>query len=356
MKPLLREVNEYMSSSMASNAILAKARAMYGKSLSDPDYKQLMDCRNVPEVAAYLKTRTNYRSVLSGLDENDVHRGQLEAVLKQALYYDILALSRYAEEKSLVFADFMISQMEIEQIIRCVTLINIGRPDEFIYSLPLAMGKFAKINLESLTAVRSYDELIQALAGTRYCAAVKKYKPKDGASADVALLEAELNNNNFAMVFEAIKTSRKGKDRDDLQNVFAGMLDFRNVSRIIRLKKYFGYDKEKIRPLLIPYGKLSDRVLDELCEASSAKEVFEQANATYLGKLMSKLQYNDTSQMADALLSIYCKHHLRLSPNPAIVMISYVYLKEIELTNIVNIIESTRYGLSADEKEKMLVR
>ena len=60
--------------------------------------------------------------------------------------------------------------------------------------------------------------------------------------------------------------------------------------------------------------------------------------------------------MASAMLSMYCKHHLRLSPNPTIVMISYVYLKEIELSNIVNIIESTRYDLSPEEKSALLVR
>ena len=113
-----------MSSTMASNAILAKARAMYGKSLSETDYKQLIDCRNVPEVAAYLKTRTCYSSVLTGLNESEVHRGQLEPMLRQDIYFDVFALSRYAKDKRLVFIDFIISGMEIEQIIRCITLLK----------------------------------------------------------------------------------------------------------------------------------------------------------------------------------------------------------------------------------------
>ena len=103
-------------SDMASNAILAKARAMYGKCLTEHDYKQLMDCRNVSEVASYLKSRTNYKTVLAGMNENEVHRGQLEPILKQNLYYDIYALSRYARDKTLAFSDFIISEMEIEQI------------------------------------------------------------------------------------------------------------------------------------------------------------------------------------------------------------------------------------------------
>ena len=140
-------------SDMASNAILAKARAMYGKCLTDHDYKQLMDCRNVSEVASYLKTRTNYKSVLAGLNENEVHRGQLEPMLRQNLYYDISALSRYAKHKTLLFSDFIISEMEIEQIIRSLTLVNIGRADEYVFSLPMTMTKFAKIDLKEFSTL-----------------------------------------------------------------------------------------------------------------------------------------------------------------------------------------------------------
>ena len=345
-----------MSSSMASNAILAKARAMYGKCLSDNDYRQLMDCRNVSEVASYLKSRTNYKSVLAGLNENEVHRGQLEPILKQNLYYDISALSRYARDKSLVFSNFIISEMEIEQIIRCLTLLNIGRADEFVFGLPMAMTKFAKIDLKAFSTVRSYDDLLSVISSSKYAPVLRKYRPKEGERADISMIEAELNNQNYGMVIEAISQAKSARDRDELRDTFSAMLDFRNISRIIRLKRYYNYTAEKIFPLLIPYGKLSRKALEELCSASSSREVFELARSTYLGRLMSKLKYSDQSQMANALLSMYCKHHLRLSANPTIVMISYVYLKQIELTNIVNIIESTRYGLSPEEKSAMLVR
>ena len=47
--------------------MLAKARAMYGRSLKDSDYRQLAECRTVPEIASYLKTRTSYGKALAGL-------------------------------------------------------------------------------------------------------------------------------------------------------------------------------------------------------------------------------------------------------------------------------------------------
>lgn len=49
-----------MLSSMSSNAILAKARTMYGRRLTDKDYEDLLACKTVPEVANYLKNETVY--------------------------------------------------------------------------------------------------------------------------------------------------------------------------------------------------------------------------------------------------------------------------------------------------------
>lgn len=345
-----------MPLSKASTAILAKARAMYGKCLTDKDYEELVACRTVSEVAIYLKTRTNYASALAGMNDNDVHRGQLEALLRQNIYYDVSALSRYEQDKATGFSDFIISKMEIDQIIRCLTLVNIGRPQEYVYDMPLSLDNFAKISLKDLTSVRCYDDILDVLKNTPYYSTLLKFKPKEGEKINISKLEIQLNNNNYGRVLNSVGQARNKKDREEIKDLFSAMIDFKNVSRIIRLKKYYNFSSDKIKQQLIPYGKLTSRVTDELCEAENVQEVFERSRSTYLGKLLSKLQYNDQTQITDALLSNYCKHHLRLSSNPRIVMISYVYLKGIELSNIVNIIEGTRYGISADKKLKLLVR
>ena len=108
--------------------------------------------------------------------------------------------------------------------------------------------------------------------------------------------------------------------------------------------------------LLIPYGRLSQKNIDSLCAAENIGDVYELAKDTYLGKALSKLSFYDKTQISYALINDYCKHHLRLSPNPIIVMISYIYLKQIEVRNIINLIEATRYGLSPEEKQKLPVR
>lgn len=343
-------------SSQSSNAILAKARAMYGKCLKDTDYQNLMDCKTVAEIAAYLKQRTNYASVMSGLNETEIHRGQLEPVLRQNIYFDVFALSRYALEDTLAFSDFIIAKMEIEQIIRCLMLVNIGKAEEYVYSMPLSLDKFSKISLKALASVRSYDDMMSAMKGTWYYQVMLGFRPKDNYKINITELEIALENKNYSKVIETMAEGKNKGDRKELRDIFSAMLDFENMSRIIRLKKYYHFTQEQIVPLLIPYGRLSKKILSDLCSAESVSEIFELSRTTYLGRLMSKLQYNDPTQMTDAMIYNYCRHHLRLSPNPTIVMISYVYLREIELKNIINLIEATRYNIPADEKSRLLIK
>ena len=343
-------------SSKSSNAVLAKARAMYGRSLKDSDYRQLAESRTVPEIASYLKTRTSYGKALAGLVEGDIHRGQLEPLLKQELYLDIYSLSRYTSDNSVAFSDFIISKMEIEQIIRYLMLLNINKPEDYAYSMPLSLDKFADISFGRIARSRSYDDLLTNLRSTKYFSVLKEFRPRENEKIKISEIELALNKNNYGSALDAMSKAKGKAEQKELKNIFTAILDFENLSRILRLKKYYSFEPEKIKEMLIPYGKLSRKTLEEMCDADSAKDVLEIARNSYMGKNMSKLQYSSPNQITDAMRNIYCKHHLRLSSNPTIVMISYVYLKEIELHNIVNIIEATRYGLSVDEKLRLPVR
>ena len=138
---------------------------MYGKSLKESDFQALLDCKSVAEIASYLKQRTGYSSVLNGLDETNIHRGQLETLLRQEIYFDLFALSRYAHEDTLAFSDFFISRMEIEQIIKCLMLLNIGKADEYVYTMPLSLDEFTDISLKALAGVRSCSDMLTALKG-----------------------------------------------------------------------------------------------------------------------------------------------------------------------------------------------
>ena len=67
-----------MTVSSAANAVLAKARAMYGKRLTAQNYTDLLACRSVNEAAAYLKAHTVYADAFEGVTMGSLRRWQID--------------------------------------------------------------------------------------------------------------------------------------------------------------------------------------------------------------------------------------------------------------------------------------
>jgi V/A-type H+-transporting ATPase subunit C len=63
-----------MPVSQADNAVMAKARGLYGKRLKAQDYETLLQKHSVAEIAGYLKNETYYGEALKEVKEELVHR------------------------------------------------------------------------------------------------------------------------------------------------------------------------------------------------------------------------------------------------------------------------------------------
>lgn len=345
-----------MLSSMSSNAILAKARTMYGRRLTDNDYENLLACKTVLEVATYLKNETVYSEILSGLNENDVHRGQLETLLRKKIFYEKVSLARFDMNSEKFLSIFFINRMEIEQIMRCISLLNIGRASEYAYEMPVFFEKHTSLNLKKFSEITNLSELCDVLGNTKYAKIIRQFIPQSDEMIDVPRIEAALYAHVFNLLIEAINKNTRGSEKKELLALINALIDFRNFVRISRLKISYHTPEEYVKSMLLPYGRFSKAQINSLLECEGSKELMNNLKATYIGKFLNKAEYNTQSQMVTALNSIYCKKNIRLSVNASVVMLSYVTLSEIELSNIINLIEGTRYGLSEEEKSRLLVR
>ena len=69
--------------SLSSNALCAKAKAMYGGRLNKNVYLDLTRKQTIGEVVSYLKSQTSYADALKDINIRHVHRGQIEDFLKE---------------------------------------------------------------------------------------------------------------------------------------------------------------------------------------------------------------------------------------------------------------------------------
>ena len=75
-----------MGSVLSYSGLSTKIRAMQSRLVTDEQLEEIVQLPNVPQVTAYLKRTPEYQNVWSGLDENDLHRGQIEKLLKKSIF------------------------------------------------------------------------------------------------------------------------------------------------------------------------------------------------------------------------------------------------------------------------------
>lgn len=351
-----------MSVTYASNAVLSKVRAMYGFRLTDKNYLDLLACSSVTEVASYLKNRTRYKDVLSTLSEKNVHRGQLEYLLRKKLFNDFESIGRYEISVGEEFFNYVISRMEIEEIMHFLILFISSKPEDYIYSFPVFFSKHTNIDIKSFNKVKTYEDFLNTLEKSEYFDILSKFNPnskrKDEESdkLDIAIIESALFTNLYKKVFAIIKNKTNGSARSELSQMFDTFIDFSNITKIYRLKKYYNADDKYIYKCLIHLGTFSKKTIQNMVHAESAEQIIDMMKQTSVyKKYEGKLKCNHIGEVPYSIEFEKCRHYIRFSVNPSVVMMAYIFLMENEISNIVNIIEGVRYELPSDDIKDMLI-
>ena len=312
-----------MLSSLSSNVILAKARAMYGKRLKTKDYQALLGCGTVGEVAAYLKQNTVYRDIFTGVYRHNVHRGQLETLLRQKFFYDASSICRYELSSGEHFAAYLIQSLEIEQIMHSLMLLAAGKSEAYVFSLPPYLSQHTHIDLHALSKTKDFHDFLSALGNTRYRRLLEPYAPSPGEKIPFAKIENKLYTVLYENVYRTINRYAHGKAKRELRELFDSYLDFENYARIWRMKYFYHMSSEEIRPLLLPFGSFSQRQLDGMLGASDASEVKERMSRTSRGKQAARLDYNFVDELPLRVRHLQSRHAIRFSTYPSVIMLSF---------------------------------
>ena len=319
-----------MLSSCSSNAILAKIRAILGKRLTEADYAQMARKSDVGEVAALLKENPSYAIALRNVDENAVHRGQLEGLLKKDLFYKYSALRRY-DFSGRDFYDFVITEKEIDEIIRRIILLQSGENTDFVVDLPSYMPH------------------------TPYPAILRGLGREDIREVNVMDCEYALYSYYYQKLHETIRRQFGGETRNQLLDAVDTEIELLNVQNLFRLKLYFHFDEPRIRQYLYPYShRYRKSQIDALLAAGNFQEMYrvlapdaddkdQVPEEDGIEPYTSRLRYRLERRM------------LRFTTKAPVAMYTFLSLRRIEVQNIITVIEGVRYHMPQEEIMKMLI-
>lgn len=334
-----------------ASAIIAKIKTKYGKRLTEKDYRAMVKCESVGDVVQYMKSYTHYQTFLDKVS-NDIHRGNLEQLIRERQFEELLTLCKYNQGDTPV-TKYILRSTEISELMKFITLLSIRRPQDYLFTLPLYFAQHTDIELESLSTVHSYKELLGALERTDYAKILRRFPPDDNGDYDLAAIEDALENDNLDKLYTDIDSIKNKKDRNELTKLFDTLSDYQNYSRIIRLKKNYHMSNDEIKKHLLHYGKLTGKNLDRILSKDEYEEIREELKHTGVGKKAKTIDAD--SEMAVQGRYEICRHQLYFSTNPEIVLLAYRIVSLTELSNVIAVVEGVRYQIEPDKILEILI-
>ena len=344
-----------MNSNVA-NAMSAKAKAMFGERLKANDYQSLLQKKSVSEIAAYLKNNNYYKSTLDGINETQIHRGQLELLVRMDLYNRLSRLMRYYSNKKTQFDLFIIAKIEIEQIIDTIRSLDTTERSALVGKLPLFIQERCSFDLMALSMAHSFDEVLEVLKDTPFRDIVATYKTARMEEIDFVGLEQALTKRYYEIVLNVIENEFSGELKKDLQRVILTRIELDNISKIYRLKKYFNASSEQIHSLITEkYVNFTKKQMDDIIDNIKADDIYDRLKKSYYGAFMDNKDFVYIEYHTKAITFNIQRKTINFSSNPDLIMLSYVLLSQNEIQNIIDIIEGVRYHIAPDKISELLI-
>lgn len=331
------------------SAANTKARALFGKLLTKSDYEELLGRRTVHEVAAYLKKNTSYSSLLCSINENLVHRGELEKIFKTSLYKDFMKLLRFLGNGTNEFLKASFLRFEVEDLKMLLRVIYIGQENETVKNSLIFLKTYSTLDFEKLTSSKSLSNIIENLKGSEY---YKVLSPFSDVTKRQNLFDMEMSLDlHYIMKMLKLKENLLSEsDRKSITHTFGIEIDIINILMIYRCKKLFHFPKEMTLKYVIPYWyRLSRRQLVNLSESLNTDEFKAVILKTrYAGIFKPDEEHLWEINSMNYMYKMY-KKHLHQDFFSLGTVLAYLHLKEMDIRNIITLIEGVRYNIPKEE-------
>ncbi|WP_249028952.1 V0D/AC39 family V-type ATPase subunit [Tannockella kyphosi] len=339
---------------LSTNALCAKAKAMYGKRLKEEQYSELIRKDSIGEVVTYLKGHVGYQDALKDINVRNIHRQQVEDLLKREYFERCNKMLKYIPRKNQEFYLKVLMKIEIEIILDKIQRVLFGSQEALTYDLPTYLEAKTSFAFHELVQAKNIQEIKECLMHSKYAKIMNKF---DVVSfEDMSILEKELLDFYYQSYVLSIEKHFRGKTKQQLLDVLYTLVELKNMEKIYRLKTYFHFTPEQIKKTVsLQYGRLNSNTLDQLVESKDGKEFLKKLSLSRYQAYYDDQEYAYIEYYIDTIKYNVAKRYLRFSSNAPVVYLTYSILESIEIDNLKHIIEGIRYQKDPSTIEEMLI-
>ncbi|QTL98103.1 hypothetical protein GM661_09000 [Iocasia frigidifontis] len=339
--------------------INAKIRALISKMLDNEDYRNIIKLSSVQDIFNYLYNNTYYHDKLAELFGVEIHRRRFESTLKKTFIDDYHVIMRFLKSGSRDFFKQFFAKFEIEDIKMLLRTILIEHDEEYLKEGLIYLGNIGEIDIKSLTAIRSYQDLLTVFEDTIYYNVLNRFADRYERDRNLFPVEMSLDFQYFSRL-EELGKKLGGSDYRYIEDLMGTEADLLNIQWIYRIKKYYNLSSGEILNYLIPFHYKINR--------DNFKKMSQVVKATDMEKYIRYNKYQEVFRKAITGNSdIFGKYYLAFLLKKSIKVkstsffnigniIAYLIIKECEIRDIITIVEGVRYSLSTDKIKEYLIR
>lgn len=335
-----------MGTLLSYSGLSTKIRAMQSKLINEQQFQEISQLASVPQVVAYLKKTSGYREKLALLDENEIHRGEIEKILKKSIFRDFSRIYHFANMEQRKFLTLYSKRYEIRVLKEMITNIFDHRDTPRVDISPYTdfFRHHSRLDLEKLSECTTMEEFINALKGNEFYQPLSKIQTHENPLVfDYGMA---LDLYYFSQIWDLRKKLFSGKDLEEITKSYGEKFDLLNLQFIYRSKKFFQMSSPDIYALLIPMNyKLRKQEITALIEAPTIDEFSQILSRTYYGRRYSHLRLKTLEEFYTYLLRTVLEKEAKKNPYSVAVIYSYLYHKEHEVNRLTIAIECIRYGI-----------
>jgi V/A-type H+-transporting ATPase subunit C len=331
-------------------AVNTKVKALEGKFLTKRQFTHLIDCNSFRDALSFLKEDTRYGDILEGYNVDELHRGQLEIILKKHYIRNFTKLMHYLNDDYKKLLKIIFIRFEVEDIKIILRGKYIGRNKEELAELLTYRCPLSTVDYDKLLEGNDVGEVADKLKGTTYYKHIYNLV-KDVEKEGLFRLEMALDFVYFINLRKYIKKIPM-EDRKAIEKINGIYADLLNIQWIFRGIKYYRLNPEILFNYTIYDGyKLKKGDIKELCYSTDLKSFYSKVNNTPYKEVFNRSNFQEyllEKEILAFLKKVYVRYNSEFKMNISVVL-SYLELAQLECRDIITIVENKRYSQQSEE-------
>ena len=339
---------------LSYSGISAKVSAMKSKLLTEEQYREILSQPDVPSVVAWLRQHGNYEHVLRSLDDAHLHRGNIEPLLRESVYYDFTKLYQFANSEQKEFLSIYMMRYEVYFLKECLYAIFGQRPERpDLTAFPRYFGKISKLPFTDLAAAETVEEFVSLLSGTAYGPTMEKVLTADHPT--IFDIETALDLFYFGLLWKTKGKASNKAEMTELTHILGAKFDMLNIIWIHRCKANYHMADADIYALLLPVNyRLKKSEIKAMVEADSLQAAENVIENTYYARQYGNITSEKLEANYTAILKAVLARESQNNPYSPAILYSYLYYKDHEVDRIVIATECVRYKIPPELAETHL--